>query len=92
MVEQDLVLTRALVEIFSDRTLASAPAFRGGTALQKLVLPSPRRYSDMTPLPRSTSFVESSSSGSPEKVGEGDRDPARFLRNRLRYLAKTGRG
>lgn len=46
IVEQDLVLTRALVEIFSDGTLASRLAFRGGTALQKLVLPPPRRYSE----------------------------------------------
>jgi predicted nucleotidyltransferase component of viral defense system len=46
MVEQDLVLTRALVDIFSDRTLALGLAFRGGTALQKLVLPAPRRYSE----------------------------------------------
>jgi hypothetical protein len=38
LVEQDLVLTRALVEIFGDRTLAEALALRGGTALHKLSL------------------------------------------------------
>jgi hypothetical protein len=31
-VEQDLVICRALVEIFSDEWLASSLAFRGGTA------------------------------------------------------------
>ena len=46
MVEQDLVLTRAVVEIFSDATLAAALAVRGGTALQKLVLLPARRYSE----------------------------------------------
>jgi hypothetical protein len=32
-VEQDLVISRALVEIFSNPVLAPALAFRGGTAL-----------------------------------------------------------
>jgi predicted nucleotidyltransferase component of viral defense system len=46
LVEQDLVVSRALVEIFSDRSLARALAFRGGTAIQKVVLAPPRRYSE----------------------------------------------
>ena len=46
MVEQDLVLSRAVVEIFSDATLAGGLALRGGTALHKLVLVPPRRYSE----------------------------------------------
>jgi len=46
MVEQDLVLSRALVEIFSDATLAHGLALRGGTALHKLVLAPPSRYSE----------------------------------------------
>ena len=37
-VEQDLVICRALVEIFSDEWLANSLAFRGGTALHKLYL------------------------------------------------------
>ncbi len=45
-VEHDLIISRALVEIFSDRALARALAFRGGTALHKLVFPAPLRYSD----------------------------------------------
>jgi hypothetical protein len=37
-VEQDLVISRALVEIFSHPLLRDALAFRGGTALYKLHL------------------------------------------------------
>jgi len=44
-VEQDLVISKALVEIFSNDTLHNALAFRGGTALYKLYLP-PARYSE----------------------------------------------
>jgi predicted nucleotidyltransferase component of viral defense system len=45
-VEQDLVLSRALVELFSDPRIAEALAFRGGTALHKLCFDSPGRYSE----------------------------------------------
>lgn len=45
-VEQDLVISRALVEIFSDPVLADALAFRGGTALYKLYLTPAARYSE----------------------------------------------
>ncbi len=45
-VEQDLVISRALVDIFSDPHLGSALAFRGGTALYKLFLRPPARYSE----------------------------------------------
>ena len=44
-VEQDLVICRALVEIFSRPLLAENLAFRGGTALFKLHMP-PARYSE----------------------------------------------
>jgi len=44
-VEQDLILSRALVEIFRDPDVARMLAFRGGTALYKLHLP-PARYSE----------------------------------------------
>lgn len=44
-VEQDLVISRALVEIYSDPFLARRLAFRGGTALHKL-RPPPARYSE----------------------------------------------
>ena len=46
LVEQDLVLSRALIEIFSHPLLVAQLAFRGGTALHKLVFESPLRYSE----------------------------------------------
>ncbi len=45
-VEQDLVISRALVEIFSHPMLADALALRGGTALSKLHLRPAARYSE----------------------------------------------
>ncbi|MBI4534149.1 MAG: nucleotidyl transferase AbiEii/AbiGii toxin family protein [Candidatus Melainabacteria bacterium] len=45
-VEQDLVLSKVLIELFSDELIGSSLAFRGGTALNKLFLPSMSRYSD----------------------------------------------
>lgn len=45
-VEQDLVICRALVEIFKDDYLAEHLAFRGGTALHKLYLQPQPRYSE----------------------------------------------
>jgi predicted nucleotidyltransferase component of viral defense system len=45
-VEQDLVLTRALVELFSAPALHRKIALRGGTALQKLFIRPPWRYSE----------------------------------------------
>lgn len=44
-IEQDLVISRALVAIFSDDFLRKNLAFRGGTALHKLFLLPPARYS-----------------------------------------------
>ncbi len=45
-VEQDLVISRALVEIFSHPHLSAALAFRGGTALYKLYVRPAARYSE----------------------------------------------
>ena len=45
-VEQDLIISRALVAVYSDPVLAEALAFRGGTALYKLYLTPPARYSE----------------------------------------------
>jgi len=45
-VEQDLIISRALVEIFSDEFLRENLAFRGGTALHKLYLNPAPRYSE----------------------------------------------
>lgn len=46
LVEQDLVICRALLEIFNDEFLSSRLAFRGGTALHKLYLSPQPRYSE----------------------------------------------
>ena len=45
-VEQDLVLSRALVAMFSHGVVADRAVFRGGTALHKLFLGAARRYSE----------------------------------------------
>ena len=45
-VEQDLLICRALVAIYSDPYLAENLAFRGGTALHKLFLHPQPRYSE----------------------------------------------
>jgi predicted nucleotidyltransferase component of viral defense system len=45
-VEQDLVISRALVELFSRPTVARTLAFRGGTALYKLHIRPAARYSE----------------------------------------------
>jgi hypothetical protein len=46
MVEQDLVISRALVEIYAVPALAERLAFRGGTALYKLHLRPAAPYSE----------------------------------------------
>jgi predicted nucleotidyltransferase component of viral defense system len=45
-VEQDLIMCRALVELFSQEVVAEHLVFRGGTALHKLHLQPPVRYSE----------------------------------------------
>lgn len=45
-VEQDLILTRAVVEMFRRPGVADTMSFRGGTALYKLHLSPPSRYSE----------------------------------------------
>jgi predicted nucleotidyltransferase component of viral defense system len=45
-VEQDLIISRVIAEIFSDEILSSNLAFRGGTALFKLYIKEHPRYSE----------------------------------------------
>ena len=45
-VEQDLIISRAIVELFSDPVLRNQLRFRGGTALNKIHFPTPLRYSE----------------------------------------------
>jgi hypothetical protein len=52
-VEQDLIISRALVDLFREPQLAAELRFRGGTALHKLHFPKPLRYSEDIDLVRS---------------------------------------
>jgi predicted nucleotidyltransferase component of viral defense system len=45
-IEQDLIICRALVELFANPVIANALAFRGGTALYKLYIKPAARYSE----------------------------------------------
>jgi len=45
-VEQDLVLSRSVIELFGERELAGKIALRGGTALNKLFIQPAIRYSE----------------------------------------------
>ena len=56
-VEQDLLLSRVLIETYHDEYLRRELVFRGGTCLHKLHLPVPRRYSE------DLAFVRTTSSG-----------------------------
>ena len=57
-VEQDLIISRALVEVFSDGMLREALPIRGGTALNKLHFPAPLRYSeDIDLVPTSAGLI-----------------------------------
>jgi predicted nucleotidyltransferase component of viral defense system len=49
-VEQDLIISRALVAIFSDPFLRGELRFRGGTALNKLHFPAPLRKRQGNPI------------------------------------------
>ena len=53
-VEQDLIISRAIVALFSDSFLQKELRFRGGTALNKLHFPKPLRYSEDIDLARTT--------------------------------------
>jgi hypothetical protein len=45
-VEQDLIICRALCDLFNAPSLAGKIAFRGGTAIHKLLFKQPLRYSE----------------------------------------------
>ncbi|MCL5261369.1 MAG: nucleotidyl transferase AbiEii/AbiGii toxin family protein [Gammaproteobacteria bacterium] len=55
MIEQDLVISRALVELYDQPKIKSSLAFRGGTALNKLFVKTPARYSEDIDLVQITS-------------------------------------
>ncbi len=45
-IEQDLIISRALVDLYNDPLIKDALVFRGGTALNKLFINPPSRYSE----------------------------------------------
>jgi predicted nucleotidyltransferase component of viral defense system len=45
-IEQDMLLSKAICDIFNNDILANELVFRGGTALNKLILKEPYRYSE----------------------------------------------
>jgi predicted nucleotidyltransferase component of viral defense system len=53
-VEQDLVICRALCDLFSSEQLKGKIAFRGGTAIHKLLFKEPLRYSEDIDLVQTT--------------------------------------
>lgn len=53
-VEQDLLLSRAMVEIANDPLMGRELVLRGGTAFHKLFLPKPYRYSEDLDFVRTT--------------------------------------
>jgi predicted nucleotidyltransferase component of viral defense system len=53
-IEQDLLLSRLMIEIARDETLGPELVMRGGTCLHKLHLPAPLRYSEDLDYVRST--------------------------------------
>jgi predicted nucleotidyltransferase component of viral defense system len=53
-IEQDLIISRALIELFNAPSLQGQFRFRGGTALNKLHFPKPLRYSEDIDLVRTS--------------------------------------
>ncbi len=76
-VEQDLIITRALFDIFEDPFLAHRLALRGGTALHRLYLAPPARYSEDIDLV--------------QRIPEGIGPTFDRLRERLAWLGKPRR-
>ena len=46
MIEQDMIISRALIELYNHPQIKDALIFRGGTALNKLYINPPARYSE----------------------------------------------
>lgn len=73
-VEQDLIICRALCDLFNSSKLKAKIAFRGGTAINKLLFEKPLRYSEDIDL------VQTQSEPIKETVGE--------IRDILSWLGK----
>lgn len=76
-VEQDLIITRALLDLCSDEFLSERLAFRGGTALHRLYLAPAARYSEDIDLV--------------QRIPEGIGPTFDRIRERLKWLGKPKR-
>ena len=76
-IEQDLIISRALCDLFNAPALAGAVAFRGGTAIHKLLFDRPLRYSEDIDLVQVR----------PEPIG----DTIDTIRDALGWLGKCNR-
>jgi predicted nucleotidyltransferase component of viral defense system len=74
--EQDLIISQALVKIYQDDFLASQLAFRGGTAMYKLFIHPATRYSEDIDLV--------------QMEGGPNREIIRRLRAALSFIGKSG--
>ena len=54
-IEQDMLLSKAICDIYCNEKLSGELVFRGGTALNKLILREPYRYSEDLDFVRTTS-------------------------------------
>ena len=93
-VEQDLVIGRAIVSIFSDPVLARELAWRGGTALHKLYLLPQSRYSEDIDLVRTGAgplkpIIERLDSVLSWLPGKGFEQRRFGFRMRFRYESET---
>ena len=80
-IEQDMLLSRAICDIYSNNLLSKELVFRGGTALNKLVLPRPYRYSE------DLDFVRSSAGGIGDIMKE-----LTYIGKQSGFLVKTKMG
>ncbi|MBC8522665.1 nucleotidyl transferase AbiEii/AbiGii toxin family protein [PVC group bacterium] len=76
-VEQDLIISRALCDLFNSSVLTDKIAFRGGTMLNKLLFQQPLRYSEDIDLVQTQ----------PEPIGT----TINAIRNALSWLGKCTR-
>jgi predicted nucleotidyltransferase component of viral defense system len=90
-VEQDLVLSRALVEIFSSDA-AEHLALRGGTSLHKIILDTPARYSeDIDQATADQTIVQSKRAVEIETLkAQAEVEPLRSVAKQLSILKQRG--
>ncbi|CAN5474868.1 hypothetical protein BH23ACT9_BH23ACT9_02170 [soil metagenome] len=96
-VEQDLVLSRLIVEIANHPLLGEELVFRGGTCLHKLALPTPLRYSEDLDYVRATHGPIGPILDAMREIAEGlgmdtNTDVGSFPKVRLRAPFESGSG